>query len=133
MTTKQDIAIDILKGAVSAIEKTGWTKGAYARDHEGHSVGSDNQDAQCFCSLGAIEHSARACQEAYGDWDLVSKGTNLAHEKLATNIRRFPDYKTVGFRSTIAKYNDAEGVTQQMVVREFNNTIELIKLEAALA
>lgn len=62
MSTLQMKPSEILIAAKTVIsDEANWTKGSFARDAEGVSLGDGyDNSAVCFCSLGAIEHVTKA-------------------------------------------------------------------------
>lgn len=50
-----------------------WTKGAYARNEQGKSVGARSGDAKCFCLQGALAHCYGGTPDYYKISDKVSE------------------------------------------------------------
>jgi hypothetical protein len=57
---------EIIREAIETIsDPERWTQGVFARDAAGREVGSLEDDAVCFCALGAMTKSARAKHTAF--------------------------------------------------------------------
>ena len=96
---------DILKAARELLTPKGaWTQWDYARDKNGMSVPSSQDEAKCFCLLGAILRVSResGC--------LV--GLTKVEAKLSKVVGNYIDW------------NDAPGRTQQEVLDLLDKVIE---------
>lgn len=69
--TEPQTAVDILRAARKLIEKEeNWTRVAYARDKNSEPVRYNDQDAVCFCFVGAVY---RAAKSDFDETGLVQK------------------------------------------------------------
>lgn len=94
---------EILSAAADLIEQPGkWTQGEYAKDGRGRGCYGFDEQAQCFCLLGAI-------QKVTGEEDTY---------ELRKHVRR-----VVGNRA-INNWNDASGRTQAEVVAALRQAAE---------
>lgn len=91
---------EVLRKARALIEKPErWTKGWFSRDADGAEVSSSNQEAVCWCSVGAIWHAvgndyqglyaARAfLAEAIDDDDVTKWNDRSTHEAVVAAFDR---------------------------------------------
>ncbi len=96
--------LDVLKGARELLsDEKRWTKGALARDKDGHETGiAVDPDAVCWCAYGAIEHCNK---EGYG--------AEIAMNRVVRGL---------GWPS-IGAFNDADSTTHADVLALFDRAI----------
>lgn len=103
---RQD-ALNILRRAKSALERRGWTRGAFARHGR-------------MCALGAINHSVNGSAT---DEFCLHKGKLKAKEILRQAMADTMGERTGYYGSSIAFYNDARDTHRRDVLRAFTRAI----------
>jgi hypothetical protein len=53
----------VLLAAADLLETTGWTQAYYARDSAGNPVASEDKNAACFCTYGALRRVTKSRKE----------------------------------------------------------------------
>jgi hypothetical protein len=104
--------VEILTLARGYVEK-GWTQGWVAADKGGQRVDYRDEDAVCWCSLGAIWRAVE---------DLCPAGVRSWMEREAEEVVE----KAIG-NEYIGDWNDADGRTKGEVLAAFDRAIELAK------
>jgi hypothetical protein len=111
MSAVENVA-DVLDAAADLLEKPGaWTTRTCARDRQGNTTGWDEDDAECFCALGAIFRAGKG--DVSGADDFFGKALG-----------------GLGWGS-IAPFNDAPGRTQDEVVAKLREAAALARQEQA--
>ena len=89
--------------------KKNWTQGTMARNSEGYMTLLRNEEAVCFCALGAVER-------AY--YDLAGWDPSAAPQEVFD-----PLYEAVG-EGGVALWNDRPSRTHEEVLAAFDRAIE---------
>jgi hypothetical protein len=102
-------ALEVLQKARELIAKPGgWTQGAYARTADGFLISERNDNASCFCSVGAVSRSSDISEDIGSAFDFL-------HNAMPP---RFTAAGIIGF-------NDSPDTTQADVVALFDRAIKL--------
>ena len=93
--------------ARSLIEKPeNWLQGSFSCDAEGNHCFATEENAVCFCSLGAVE---RAINETIVDYgcgaDVYAAARELLQVKMGTSAIKFNDSHT--HQEVLAKFDEA--------------------------
>ena len=99
--------LEVLKAARAKIEK-GWTQGAMARDKNGVALSCSDQDAACWCVMGATMAVTH---------DIPTTNAAIGFLRLAVG-----DFAP--------RWNDTPGRTQAEVLAAFDKAIELCEKES---
>jgi hypothetical protein len=105
--------VEILTQARDLIAQPGkWTQGWYARRADGKDCYWADDEASCFCAVGAVEKTV--------GFDFI---WSASHRKSYEYLR-----EVVG--GVVDRFNDDPTRTQEEVVQAFDKAIELAKAEA---
>lgn len=130
MITGPTLMLRVLTRARDLIaEPTHWTKGEFARNEYGYSVGIDSPNACCFCTIGAVR---RACYEEGLTYTGVSQAAIRKLCRCIAETLPYTDYdgsNNVAMRYNIAAWNDAEERTHDDVMNVFQCAIDAAKRE----
>lgn len=94
-------------------DKVNWAQGVYAKNEKGLTVDNMDDEATCFCSLGALH---RAAVTGIVNHFIERDAINTLHEVIPV--------RPEGWRS-IAAYNDGAGRTHEEVMKVFDDAIAL--------
>lgn len=105
-------AKEILIEAANLLESKGWTQQASARDSNGDDVSYYDEEAVCYCILGALDK--------VNNQPVARAGLDSEGNKAYTHLKA-----TIG--GMIAQWNDQEGQTKENVIKTIREAAETIK------
>lgn len=110
---------ELLKAAYAILSEGPhrWTKGAFARDEDGKSVGPSNPKATCFCGIGAIDRVALLAAAYSDSLTLLQDNSSAARRKLCVvtdgDWVEFNDSALTVYEQMLAKYREAIELAEQ--------------------
>ena len=115
--TDNEIAIEVINGAVGVLWDNKWTRHAYARDKNNNSISVDSGYCVSFCATGAID---RYC---------YVNSTLLASDR-GPAIRKLNDYVAKSNTSLdLVSYNDFEAKSKRNVISTMKKCVKELEKE----
>lgn len=124
---------ELLKEARNYIAN-GWIKQKYAGDRDGNGTDTYDDNAVCFCALGAIERAANKLYESFPEdliTQIISSPIYLEEEAVKLIDAEIPQDQRVSARSAsrrVILWNDHIDRTQEDVLKVFDAAIGRINL-----
>lgn len=113
---------ELIEGAASLIERTGWTQGRLACDANGNRLGvpgfERDPPAACYCAYGALCRVSWDSRKPVINDDLLSKTFDVAIDALNA---------ACGY--SIAGFNDTHGRTKEEVLALMRETAAKLREE----
>jgi hypothetical protein len=103
---------EVLLNAAKLLEEKGWTQRTYARDKHGFSTVSTDDDAVCFCAIGAINRAG---------FELKDYEETLRLEAVAVLSESLGE-----FDNSISQWNDYHRRTKEEVISKLKEVAESV-------
>lgn len=103
--------VEVLEGAADLIA-SGWTKEALARNAEGKTVEPEDDDATCWCLMGATD---RAAADGGSPWQVAYQARDIFRQSMGGELFCIPDWNDAPERTqdeVVAKLREAAAIAR---------------------